>query len=199
MGGRGDVRPQHGDVDPGPHHVDGLRRLVTGVQAGDHAPQLGHDVRAEQAAAGDAHHRAVSGSDDGHGGGLVFDEEQRGALAADRLADRLGQRAGGVQLRDQDDVLEPVPAQALAELGGIGVVGPGHADGRQAVATLGGAVPGSEDGVQHLLRRTGHCRLRDRGDADGVVVKRDSVSVLALYQHHADRRGCHRHAQYDVH
>src|SRR5690606_6180766 len=33
----------------------------------------------------------------------------------------------------------------------------------------------------------------------GVVVDREAVRFFAFDQHHADRRGCHRHTKYDVH
>lgn len=43
------------------------------------------------------------------------------------------------------------------------------------------------------------CRAVDGSDVEDVVVDGDTVGLFAFDQHHADRRRCHRHTQYDVH
>ena len=67
------------------------------------------------------------------------------------------------------------------------------------MTALDGTLLSAQDGVHHLLRRTGNCRRAVGGDLEGVVVDGGPVRVLTLYQHHADRRGCHRHTEHDVH
>ena len=174
-----------GVAQTGAHHEDGLRRRVERLQSGDH---LGHGARL---AALDLHHRTVGGLYDGQRGGLTLQENQRGAIAADGLADRLRQRAGGVQFGDQHGVGDAVGSQFAAQPGRAGVIGPGHPGRDQTVAALRGAFPGAQDRRDDLV---------DTGvDVKGVVVDSDPVGGSALHQRHADGRRRHRHTEHDLH
>ena len=114
-------------------------------------PQLGHDVRAEQAAAGDAHHRAVSGSDDGtvavsfsmksnavRWQPTVWPIAWASALAACNSETRMTSSS-----RCRRRLWRSWAASAWSVRPRRRPSGGGHPRRRR---------PGSEDGVQHLLR-----------------------------------------------
>ena len=194
-----DRGPQRGDVDPGTHHENRFRRLGRRAQPGDHLPEFGDRVNGMQAAAIDPNNHAVDGPHDRQGGGGALEEQQRGALVPDGLTDGLRERAGGVQFGDQDDVVDAVRPQDLAQPGRRRMVGPRDADGFQVMPALNRALPGAEDRGDHLIGRirTGPCRAA--GEVHAVAIDGDPVRFLALDQDHADRRWCHRHTKNDVH
>ena len=187
----GDLGLQRDDVDAGPDHEQGLGRLGPGVEVCDHLLQFGHRSGGVQATADHLDHRTVVAAHHRQRRGVAFQEEQSGALQLRGLADRLGQRAGGVQFGDENDVLDPLGLERLAEPCSHGVISPGHPGGDQMVGALGGAFAGAQNGGDHLLGSIGGCRAETTGNVERFLVKGRSVGVLALYQRHADRRGCH--------
>ena len=146
-----------------------------------------------QAAALDSDHGAVSCPDDGQGGGIAFEEHQGGAFTTQGLPDRLSQRARGMQLRDQDDLVDIVRPEDSLELGRSGAISPRHPDGGDPVSAFGCTVPGAKNPCEHLIGRS--------AGAEGVamVVDGDPGGVRTLDQHHTNRHGCHRHTENDVH
>ena len=67
------------------------------------------------------------------------------------------------------------------------------------IATLGGTFLGAEDRRHDLVGRIDGRRVGVRVDVKAVFVDGEAVGVFALYENHADRSGCHRHAKYGVH
>jgi hypothetical protein len=187
----GDLGLQRGDVDAGSHHEQGLRRLYPGVEICDHLLQFRHRTDGVQGAADHPDDRTVVAAHHGQRRGVAFQEEQSGALELGGLADRLGQRAGGVQFGDENDVLDPLGLERLTQSRRRGVISPGHSGGDQMVTALSGAFAGAQNGGDHLLGGIGGCRADTAGNVERILVQGRAVGVFALYQRHADRRGCH--------
>ena len=163
------------------------------MQSGNHGAQFGNRIRGVQAAAGNHHHRAVDGAHDRQRGGGVIEEHQGGVLVTAGAPDRLRQGTGGVQFRNQDNVVNAVGPQCLRESGRRGMISPDHPGGGNVVATFGSAVTGAENRRDH---RPGGIVC---AQSDTVMVDGDPAGVGPLDQHHPNRRGCHRHTEYDVH
>lgn len=137
----------------------------------------------------------VIGVDHRQGGGVRFDEQQGGAGVARRAAHRLSQRGGGQERRHQHHVLDLVPYQGLAQRGGFGRVAPGHPGRTELIAALTSTFAGAQDRRDHPLRGA----LSVGADVEVVVLHRDPVGTFAFHQDHADRRGCNRYPENDVH
>ena len=141
--------------------------------------------------------RAVRGVDHRQRRGVALEEHQGGALVADSGSDGLCQRARGVQFGDQHDVVDALGGERVAQPRGVVMIPPCHTGGQEPVPAFGGALPGAENGGNHLLCR--RCRAAVAGYVEDVVVDRWAVRFLAFDQHNADRRWCHRHTKYDLH
>src|SRR5829696_5755850 len=61
------------------------------------------------------------------------------------------------------------------------------------------ALLSSEDRGDDFIRRTRSCRAVHPSDVEDVVVDDDAVGLFALNEREADRRGCHRHTEYELH
>ena len=126
-----------------------------------------------------------------------FDDADRGGLVADDGGHAAGQCLGGLRKPDRDDVVEarlrqrPHQRRCL----GVGVLAPGHPDGMQAPAAVGGKGFGSEHGGGGLFRR----RKRAVVDVECVAIHRGAVGVLTLDENQADGRRSHRQAEHRVH
>ena len=163
------------------------------MQSGNHGAQFGNGVGGVQAAAGNHHHRSVDSAHDRQRGGGAIEEHYGGVLVAASAPDHLRQCTGGVQFGNQDDVINAVGSQGLRKSGRRGMIGPNHPGGDNVVATFDRAVPGTENRRDH--RRGGIVGAQ----SDAMMVDGDPAGVGPLDQHHPNRRGCHRHTEYDVH
>ena len=143
------------DVDAGADHEDALRRSLLSGDCRGHLGQYGHRVRTVQRAAEHFDHRAVIGLHDRQSRGVTIDEQQRGGVVSDSPADRLCQRGGSVALRDEDDVVDAVNGQCIAQRGGFCVVTPCDTDRLEAMTPGLRAFPSAEHGRDNL--RSGVC------------------------------------------
>ncbi len=130
---------------------------------------------------------------------IGLDVQQRGARITGRAAHRLSQRRRGQERRNQHDVLDLASRQRVAQFGRFLLVTPCHAGRPQLVAGLVGAFAGAQNCRDHLIGRAEGCRVFVVGDREVVLIDGGAVGVFPLDQHHADRRGRHRHAEYGVH
>src|SRR3954470_14858894 len=57
----------------------------------------------------------------------------------------------------------------------------------------------SEDRGDDFIGRTRSCRAVHCSDVEDVMVDDDAVGLLALDECGSNRRGCHRHTEYELH
>lgn len=132
-------------VHPGTDHEHPVRGDIEVLQPGEHVAQLGDGVGGVQLRALHLDDRTVGVVDHRDGGGVAPEEHQGGAPVIHRGARGHRQRARSMQLRDQHDVVDAVPAQGGAEVGGGIVVAPSHTDADQAVPAVHCGVAGGLD------------------------------------------------------
>ncbi|CAM3446687.1 hypothetical protein MYCO108962_20725 [Mycobacterium colombiense] len=143
--------------------------------------------------------RTVRGVHHSHRRGGRLNEQQRGLRVPGRVAHRLRQRGRRQKCRDQHDFLELLAGQQLFQGGGLGGIGPRHADRSQLATGFGRRLPRSQDCRDHLMGRRLICPILSWGHFELVRVDRGTVGVFPFDHDHMDRRGRHRHTEYGFH
>ncbi|MEK1133195.1 hypothetical protein OSJ16_09245 [Mycobacterium ulcerans] len=141
--------------------------------------------------------RAVADVNYGQRRAVGLDEQHRDVFVVERAANRLGQRGGGQQGRDQHDAADIMSGEFGTQGRDVGGVCPGHARRHQPVAafdrTLAGADQRGHRGSGCALRAVGRVEL------ERVFLDRHPVRINAFDQHQANRTGLHRYPEHDVH
>jgi hypothetical protein len=122
--------------------------------------------------------RTVGTVNDSQRRGGRLDEQQRGARAIGRAADRLSQRRRSHKRRDQHDVLNLACRQRITESGRLDLISPGHPARSQLIATFSRAFPSPENGRDHLICRSDGRRVT--GDVEVVLIDSDPAGAYTF-------------------